>query len=258
MKNRKLLNISPLTRCKDFELLSPLIKLNPNLFSSSDKEKLKLNKFILALALIFNDLKGLLWVMERLKEGKPPLTESLTPYRGQWSGFNNQYIRLIVSLLWELLTTIDKNDTVLHDPEFKNCIKSLSTKLKKDWNDITSHALGNKKGKPITKLGKFLMMIRNNNGFHYYSTDTLFKGYEIWKNTKSPSSEFAGASLGKNMAETRFYFADAACEMFFNEELKKNCITLNNVSSFINQVNQTIRFIVDSYLEKLMRSYKTS
>src|SRR3990167_4260638 len=80
--------------CADFEL-AELKKFKANFLEANEPTKRKLNAFILALALIFNDLKGLLWVIERLVEGTPQ-EKGITAYLGQWSGFNNQYNRLVM------------------------------------------------------------------------------------------------------------------------------------------------------------------
>ena len=78
------MNKSNYKPCPDFNL-AEIERLSPDILSSREPDKIKVNSFILALALAFNDLKGLLWVTTRLAECKPPREhkECLTPYFGQ-------------------------------------------------------------------------------------------------------------------------------------------------------------------------------
>src|SRR5829696_1487020 len=62
-----------------------------------------------------------------------------------------------------------------------------------------------------------VMKIRNSIAYHYYQPKKLVQGYK--KHSSSPRSEhnaLAYSSFGKNMEESRFYFADAAAEHAVN------------------------------------------
>jgi len=88
-----------------------------------------------------------------------------------------------------------------------------------------------------------VMKIRNSIAYHYYQPKKLVQGYK--KHSSSPRSEhnaLAYSSFGKNMEESRFYFADAAAEHAvntyrrmsterFSKQLQKYVAAANEVSS---------------------------
>lgn len=231
--------------CADFDDLASLDTLDRDILHSVDPKKTKLNTFILSLALIFNDLKGLLWVHGRLEEGKPK-DKKPTPYMGQWGGMNIQYWRLACGVLRELLIAIDKNVTVIQHEDFILCLKKQDKIVMRAWKNLVDVSAGHKK--PGTSLGHFLLMIRNNLSFHYFQSEMLMMGYEKWREKEVLGSEAAYMSRGRNMSESRFYFADAASETCFLDELNKNKMNFSNVSEFVKQVNNALRFIVAAYM----------
>nr|MBL7684504.1 hypothetical protein [Deltaproteobacteria bacterium] len=155
----------------DFEL-ADLRKFPPDFLKSTDPKKRNLNAFILMISLVFNDLKGLLWVIERLVEGEPK-QPGISSYRGQWGGFNSQYKLLVIGLLWELLEAIKENKSALDHPDFKSCLEKQTKKIKLFWDILVNHATQRSGKKPKTDLGITLFMIRNNASFHYYQTKNI-------------------------------------------------------------------------------------
>src|SRR5687768_17557897 len=77
-------------------------------------------KFFLALAVAYNDLKGLL-VLEGvlLDRGRPPEGEVSTE-SGQWHGIMSQAHRWIAGILHELMVLIQKQESILSHTEWKD------------------------------------------------------------------------------------------------------------------------------------------
>jgi hypothetical protein len=243
----KIQSVGNFTPCPDFDL-AELQSINANFLDATDKKDREVNAYILTLALIFNDLKGLLWVLERLSEGKSK-EQGISAYKGQWGGFNNQYNRLVMGVLHELLELVNKNQKILEHPLFKSCLQKQSKDVKKYWGLIAHYATNRKGKKPTTDLGYALLLVRNNAAFHYYQTDSLYQGYQNWKSKACPESKFAYVSLGQTMMTTRFFFADAASENCVNTLLNMQGLEMTNISEVIHQVNSALRFIVERYIK---------
>ena len=74
--------------------LAPLTKLDPDLVLPRNGDD-RLPSFMLALALVFNDLKGLALFGQWLTHSKPPDGE-ISGHSGQWRGLDLQIHRLLV------------------------------------------------------------------------------------------------------------------------------------------------------------------
>ena len=63
-----------------------------------------------------------------------------------------------------------------------------------------------------------VMKIRNSIAYHYYQPKKLVQGYKkhFLESPRSEHNALAYSSFGKNMEESRFYFADAAAERAVN------------------------------------------
>lgn len=231
-------------KCPDFEL-SDLIKYEPDIFISKNHAEQKFNNLILSFSLVFNDLKGLLWVFDQLERGKPE--EGLSAYKGQWCGFNSQYKRLVISTLYEFLVVIENNRHIVDDVYFKNLLKKIRPRHRKLWNEIINHT--NKQGEQRTHFKNFLRSVRNEAGFHYYEIKNLKKGYNYWRQKKAPETEFAGASLGNNMEKTRFFYADAAIDGYTDTIYKKNNISIKDINKFVKWVNECLRYLIEEFLK---------
>jgi hypothetical protein len=100
-------------------------------------------------------------------------------------------------------------------------------------------------------------MIRNKVSFHYDPKE-LYRGYR-WHFFKSAdSTEPAFVSRGTSMKGSRFYFADAAADGYFQSqaENKDSSELINRLADITADLNQTIMQIVDRFIQKRGYAYK--
>ena len=84
------------------------------------------------------------------------------------------------------------------------------------------------------KLAKDLMIVRNKISFHY-DPKAISKGYDFfYKNIKKMVNAYI--SRGRNMSESRFYFADAAAESYM-----QFLYDTNDMQPFLNQLVKTYK-----------------
>jgi hypothetical protein len=232
----------------DFEL-ADLQTLPSNFLETDDVEKKSVGAFILTLSLIFNDLKTFSWLNEQIIAGDSGIQE-LTAYNGQRSGFNLHMRRMIIGCLWEFLKAIKCNQDVLKHPEFLACLSKQTENVKKIWKTIVEHATEVEQKEPPKKtLGYLLFAIRNATSFHYSYTGHLYNGYEKWRQGTQPHNQKAYVSLGNSMMKTRFYFADAASDAYLEGVFKEQDISIKELFDFVREVNVSVRFIVEAYIQ---------
>ena len=90
----------------DWEL-SPKLKIDPKLIVQHDSDQL--GRVFVALALAYNDLKGMV-LFERylIAVGRPDLSD-WTAHAGQWRGVMVQIHRTIAGILYEMMVVILDN-----------------------------------------------------------------------------------------------------------------------------------------------------
>lgn len=232
--------------------LAPLRKCNRDLFATDDPSLKKLHGFILSLGLIFNDLKGIIWVSDLLTEGKQ-LDDAISAYCGQWGGMKSQMLRVGYGIINELLQLIEKNKRCLEHPRFILCLEYLGSDIRKSWQEISDCAVNNPEK---SELRKFLHTVRNEAAFHYYQTEHLMNGYELWRKAEGEHSRYACFSFGANMESTRFYLSDAASQFHLQERLRKHNIANGQIKQFLQSINEVLRFIVETYIVKVLKVQK--
>lgn len=191
--------------------LAPAMKCAPEkLLSPSEEDRLQI--FLLALAVVYNDLKGLQLMHDELQTCKPPPAE-ISPSSGQWIGLEMQVHRYIVGLMHELLKLLASFEAEVGGPDIARWIKSAHPSVRKRWRNIVSIASGGR-GSGDKSFTRVLVMIRNNAVFHYYQPRLLARGYRkhFFEDPPAMYNEHAYVSLGRNMAQTRFFYADAAMQ----------------------------------------------
>jgi hypothetical protein len=194
----------------DFDLAS-LGEIAPEKLVSTDQAT-DLEAFMLAIALFYNDWKGLAWVAGSLLKPHQRDPGEVSALAGQLSGMNNHFVRLMVGMLHELLRLIREAKAVTTGREVNNLVASIPRASRDAWKDLLSIALEN--GGRLGPFGRALQRVRDSVSFHYYSPKVLVRGYQshFFLQAKTPKNEQALYSLGKNMEGTRFYFADAAAD----------------------------------------------
>jgi len=242
------------TPCPDFDL-SPLDFYPPEIFQFSkvDQQTKQISDFFLTLSVIFNDLKGLSWMSERLACGRP-LKFELSPYCGQHLGMELQILKYTMSLIFELSEFISKNKA-MNKPGMKKYLGGkLPQRAQKGWDDLLKFSEGKRvDGSEAKKFYGILKSVRDKAVFHYSHKLELVEGYNNHFNKSGEEYDYAYASIGKTMEKTRFYFADATVQGFILEEIEKRGLSWTKFSNdFMKEharaINQALRFVIEHFL----------
>lgn len=205
---------------------------------------------MLALALVFNDLKGLALIGQWLLPSRPT-ERDISPHSGEWRGLDLQIHRLVVALIRELLGLLDEFEDEARGAEVRRLLQRASARVRSDWSDLLRIATG--KGDATSgKFAKVLVQVRNNVAFHYAQPKSLLTGYRahFFKAPRNPANAHAYCSLGQNMERTRFYFADAAVEgalASMQESMGPGTTFLRSLSRARDATNHTLAFLLEEY-----------
>lgn len=231
--------------------LASLTRLEPEkLISKEGKDPLA--EFVLALALVFNDLKGLVSWRDDINLQAPD-DGLISPEAGEWMGFEMQIHRLLIAQLHELLRLIDESRAIVEGEEMRRIIKKARPSVKRRWELIVRIATN--EGTPRDDIfANILVKVRNNASFHYYQPKPLVAGFRefFYTSGKNAGNEWAYASIGNNMGQTRFYFADAAMQgtlyaLIEKPMGKKFAKVFREV---IEDVNQALAYIIGQYVKR--------
>ncbi|MFO0572214.1 MAG: hypothetical protein U0263_41715 [Polyangiaceae bacterium] len=178
--------------------------------------------FLLALALAFNDLKFCVTLMGRIAERRSP--EHSLAVEGELSGISAQAARYGCGILREILALIEERREVLAIPRFVEITGALPPAAARDWQVVTDLALSR------SSLKRVLVKIRANAAFHYSQTAGLAAAYRhhFYEEPRTSINETAYIAVGKNWAETRFYFADAAATAAMMQAAKREGLDLDD------------------------------
>ena len=140
---------------------------------------------------------------------------------------------------------------LLNDPIFNAAVAHTNSATRDAWAAVVAAAT-NQPGS--TPLRKYLERSRNRATFHYDRT-RLWEGYEHHF-SREPASQFnerAYMSLGRTMAATRFYFADAAVTFAYSLSDRSGGM-MSEVNQIVKAVNRALRNIVEAYIRERGRS----
>jgi hypothetical protein len=226
------------TPCPDFDL-APLRSFPKEVFRPDRPA----DDFVLVLSVAFNDLKGMMWIIEQLNNCRPPQFKA-EPYTGQWQGMQVQAKRFIVGIINELLVATEaaEDKGILKDALFTKAVSNSGKASEQAWQDLVSVA---RKEPATTEVRRALDTARNRAAFHY-DRSRLRDSYKKYFLT-GPQTEYtaaAFASLGKTLESTRFFYADAAV----NEALAFSDETFAVINRHIRGMNQSLRNVVEQYL----------
>jgi len=162
---------------------------------------------ILALALVYNDFKDNIMASMLLGDVAPDGDEAArTPQRGMFNAHVMVTVRIRLGLFHELFALIKKHEPVTNEPAFLRTVNRLHPNRRSHWSALKNVALEQPSS---SDFAKFLVMLRNTVVFHY-DPQVIFRGYR--RLFIDDQSQAPAVSLGDTMAETRFYFADAAAQ----------------------------------------------
>jgi hypothetical protein len=242
---------SELPEAPDFDL-GPLISLPNDFLKSEDSTKRAANAFILSLACIFNDLKGVMWFAEQHIKWKPS-DGTATGYNGQIFAMNIQIERMAVGMIHELMVVLRDSATELSHPDVVAAISKLSKQQSEAWLTLLSVVQKTDQGAAVKgpTMANFLRIVRNTTAYHY-DRSYIMDGYEKWlddaKTHPNDGNKYAYVSLGDSAEKTRFYFADAPTTFLYSSELINRCYKSNELRTFVSAVNKSLRFLIANYI----------
>ncbi len=241
--------MSKFTPCPDFDL-APMSWVPRDFLAKVPPSERKIVGSFFALSVAFNDVKGLLWIVEQLVKGKS-ITPGINAYDGQWAGMYGQVKRLIIACFYEVMEAIKTNRSALDQPNFQQVIAKLGISAKAHWDILMALDAARKpmsSGIEARVIG-FVKKVRNSIAFHYYEPNNFLEGYDQWIAASGPGTDRAYVSLGRNAEETRFFVADAVVEQFFNKALKDCGLTEDQVFDHVKSVNNSLRFVLEEFIK---------
>lgn len=207
--------------------MAAIKKVAPLRLVESDKDDL--GAFFLVLAVIYNDIKGLIYLIKYFnKFNNPPKEEIISAYLGEYNGMTSQHFKIIAGVVNEFFIFLKAHEELFHTPQFQLVLLKVPKPAREDWHDLLDAAFErttNRNG-----LGNKLMLIRNNIAFHYdQSEKELVRSYHDFFSDKTRfGADHAYYSDGGTIQDTRFYYADAAIQQYMlktaNKEYKKDFI----------------------------------
>lgn len=238
---------------ESLEELKPIETFNKEVFFGNEEFSQELCNFILALSVIWNDLKNLFIYFEYVKSLQPkddifdkPEEMPVTTKWGEISGIKNFIEKSVVAIIHELFKLIRESKDVIESKMYKNILRQIRKSSRESWFIIEQYAFNRADSK--TDLGKALLMIRHKISNHY-DKDELFKGYK----RKFESKSFIPfISRGNNMLEQRFYFADAIAQEYYTFQQEKVSIQefYANLNLIKDCINLAIKNIVETFIQK--------
>jgi hypothetical protein len=204
-------------------------------------------RVFLTFALFYNDLKGISWLEQELVERRPE-PGSISAAGGQVAGMRTQVRRLRISMMHEFLKLIREQAAALSSEEAAAVIAKLEDPLKLRWDHLVQLARGEA---PSSAFARAVERIRHIN-FHYYQPKSLARAFlaHFHEGAQSPDRLYAFVSLGMNMEQTRFYYADAAAssalEMIGEQERVDNFG--DEITTTLRDLNFLLRALVESFL----------
>ena len=231
--------------------LAPLESFDPNAFKGDAKVSQDVCNFVLTLALIFNDLKDLIFAQVTLQGQKPIGTFKVNRSWGDYNGIDLHIWKLMVGLFHEIIDFVKRSEKVLADPFFL----SVLNRLRKTERDIWLSLVDASRAKTVPAENHFALLIRNKVVFHYDPKE-IYWGYSTFFASGSPGAERALVSRGNDMASTRLFFADAAVTGYLTKKGQESEKMILKTIDTLCQLNLTLTEIVNHFIQKRGFPYK--
>jgi hypothetical protein len=231
--------------------LAPLTRYRPEgIIAKVGQDRVQM--LVLALALAFNDLKGLLLWQEATSGSHIP-TGEISGKEGEWAGMLLQIRRLQFGHLHELLELIRVFEAEAKSGEIQSIVDRAPRITKDEWLGLVRIATKSGTSRDA-KIRAILVQTRNNSAYHYAQPKAVVAGFRthFFDSPQDERAKFAFASLGTDMARTRFYFADAAVEGALNDLVATMGLKKVNkrLRETIDAVNHALEYIVSGYIER--------
>lgn len=233
------------------EFVGKLQKIDPKRIIDPKKSN-ELDDFFLTLALIFNDLKGIV-LFERMmiERFRKPEVKECSVQCGEYGGLLVETSKFFGGVINEFFIFLSKNKDIVNSWSFGEILKAINKSERELWEEIINTVFNKIEG--ASDFSKTLKMIRNHVAFHYYgSHENLRDGFInfFFKKEKIQHNEFAYYSMGEpmTMENTRFYYIDAAEQEYLNSLSNDYELFKNNVSKMILKMNFTIAALIKEYI----------
>jgi len=244
-------NLSMLPGCEN---LAPLKYFDSKVFQPLDKNEQKVCNFILMLALVYNDFKDLSWAYVQMNKCGPSTTPlpTPTPHVGQYAGVNLHLTKLFHALLFAFAELVKNNSDVLNHQLFSKTLEQINKENKNHWGRLVAFAKG-EADRNDEELHETSLLIRHNLAFHYHQPKFLSAGYNHFFSKKdNPTNQSAFISDGTTLEETRFYFADAAVQGCFEQNISKEKASRLNpaLRDISRKINETLHNIIMTFIQQ--------
>jgi hypothetical protein len=228
----------------DVARLSELETFDPRAFVGGPDWPQALCDFVLALALVYNDLKDIIVAERMLSSVRPKDFETPTPELGQFVGLRSHLFRNLAGLLHEFTSLVQRSEALVKLPKFEALVKNLPAAAREAWFSVLAAAAEKPSSNPIAML---LVRARNKVAFHY-DAEEIRRGYEHYF-LGQPSHE-PYVSRGSSMAVARFYFVDAAAEAYMRNLIDTAAAEefLTAATPLLHQINHPLRELVTRFV----------
>lgn len=207
-----------------------LKKIAPSRLVGDKKDSME--DFFLVLAVIYNDLKGLIHLEKDFMDNHaPPTSGTPSAYLGEYNGMTTQLYKTMAGLVNEFFVFLREHEQLYKEPRFQLMFLKMDPSVRKEWEGILDAALERPNSKKPGTLGYRLMRVRDGVAFHYYQSEKVLRGAfkDFFHDNTQTNADFAYYSFGENMQDTRFYYADAAVQSYLmktaNEKGTQNYTT---------------------------------
>lgn len=242
----------------DTEKLAPLETFDPTAFVSSDAGEQSVCDFVLALAVIYNDLKDILWLSVLHQNNPPAIPRSYSKDWGQYEGLRMHVIRRLHAVLFETLYLIQQRRRDLKHPLFQSAIQTLHKMEKDAWRKLEEAAISEQSSDD--EFVEFLRRIRNKLSSHYSDARTIGAGYrKAFFDARGQKLMEAFISRGSSMRSSRFYFADAASYGVIEAAVQgKEAEYRRKIDEFTGRINRSLYHIVERFVQTVrLKPYST-
>lgn len=230
----------------DTAALAPLETFSVRAFAPDEAFPASVCGFVLALAVIYDDLKDIAQADHLLASEVPASQNAYTRERGQVAGIQAHIRRHLSATIYELLRLVEANLVILSEPAFVVTVRNLPNEIRAEWESITAVA-ENRDAKG--SLAEALRFVRDKVGFHYDRKE-LLRGYEAHFSEDPTRPAFI--SRGESLQSSRFYFADAAAQAYFRVQLAAHDPShyFSWGSPLIRAVNRALHEIVIAFIQR--------
>ncbi len=206
--------------------------------------------FIIALATVYNDLKDTDWICQQLLNNKPKNANQITAQHGQWNGMMCFVFRKYIAILFEFFELLNRNKSVFGQSSIVDTELIMSREYSLYWKNLKDVAFSKNSSSESEAKRIWLVCceIRNSNAYHYYGISSFSDGFKKYLSSTGADARLY-MSLGEDMEGSRFFFADAAGQNFYNSIFSKRQITEKQILNFVRLLNGGIMSFLKSFFQ---------